>query len=99
VYTKGRSSKSFEFHTQSGTIRDPHPTFNILVVTTRERDDDNRIQVTRPLFAALSGIEGTCHFNVEVVRQGTWAFFKKHIEGKKRGWSHVVHVDVPVRGR
>jgi vesicle coat complex subunit len=58
----------FEVSFSIGSVREPYPTYNILIIssrkTTDEDDQDSHFQMARPLYAALNGIDENIHINV-----------------------------------
>ena len=79
-------------------VAGPWPTLNILVVTARPngaRDVGFRT-ISRPLVAAVR--QAAVPVRVEMVRPGTWAGLRAHLEAAREehgtGWYHLVHFDV-----
>ena len=90
----------FEVGFSIGTIRDQYPTYNILILSARDCDDkddaDSHFQITRPLHAAISGVDEVIHVNIEICRPGGWAALQRYLEKYRKGYWNVVHLDMPV---
>lgn len=90
----------FEVSFSVGTIRDQYPTYNILIVSSRDTNDDDdadsHFQIARPLHAALSGVDETIHVNVEICRPGSRQALQKYLENQRKGYWNVVHLDMPI---
>ncbi|WP_280390489.1 tetratricopeptide repeat protein, partial [Nocardia brasiliensis] len=74
------------------------PTLNILLVTARPRgaSDVGYRTISRPLVEAVR--QASLPVRVDVVRPGTWAGLRAHLEAArdrhKSGWYQLVHFDV-----
>jgi hypothetical protein len=80
------------------------PSFNVLLVVARNLDPDNPevdpilgLARLSTLFREMKQASG-CRFSLEVVRPGTYAAFRKHLqlstERHGQGYFHLVHFDM-----
>ncbi|KIW00882.1 uncharacterized protein PV09_07635 [Verruconis gallopava] len=90
----------FEVSISLDSVKDSAPSYNILIVSNRDSNDqddqDSHFMIARPLYAAISGIDENIHVNIEVCRPGSWDAFSKHLQCRRRGYWNVVHIDLPV---